>query len=344
MEPPSQLPDPDVRAESPHPSPAEELGLSPHRGDEALDRLLLLLARMAAAPMAAFCVDEHGRHFFAAAHGTRDRTLLQRSILVNQTLLNDDVLIVADATREPKLAADPLVTGSCKLRSFAGIAVRGLDRQRLGVLCVMDPEPNSFDDHARGALIELRTLLEDRLRLRADALHDPLTGAIARRHFDEMADREWRRAMRALVPVSVIVCELDWIHEFAAREGPQALDRGLRATGLAMQYSLHRPGDCVSRYDETRFVLLLPGTDEPGAVETAERVRAAVEALLIPFADAPTSMVTLSAGVATVHSEALARGDLRTAVHAATVALRNAQGAGGNRWTLAGAHGELLLT
>ena len=343
METPSQQGEPEGPAESPRQSAAEELGLSPHRGDEALERLVHVLARLAAAPMAALCVDDHGLHFLAAAHGLDDRALLRRSILVDQALQEDDIHVVVDTSQDQALATDPLVCGAAKVRAFAAIAIRGLDRRPVGVLCLMSPEARSFDDDARTALQDLRMLVEDRLRLRADALHDPLTGAISRRHFDEIADREWRRAMRALAPISVIVCELDRVGEFAARQGLVALDRGLRATALAAQYSLHRPGDCVCRYDETRFAVLLPGTDEPGAVETAERVRHAVEALLIPFADEPSSMLTLSAGVATIHSEALSRGDLPAAVHAATVALRHAQGAGGNRWTLAGAHGELLL-
>lgn len=336
-------PSPDVCAEPSHPTLAEELGLTPHRSDEAIDRLLGLLARMCAAPIAAFCIDDHDRHFLVSSHGLHERALLQRSVLMEAALAQDEVLLVADAARDSRYAADPLVTGAGRLRSLAAVAVRGPGRRRLGVLCVMDPVPDRFDDQATAALRQLQAVLEDRLRLRADVLHDPLTGAISRRHFDEIADREWRRAMRALVPVSLIVCELDRVDELAAREGVTALDRGLRATALAMQYSLHRPGDCIGRYDETRFALLLPGTDESGATETAERVRAAVEGLRIPFADAPGALLTLSAGVATVHSEALTRGDLGTAVHAATVALRQAQDAGGNRWTLAGANGELLL-
>jgi diguanylate cyclase (GGDEF)-like protein len=345
METPSSQADPEARAESPRQSAAEELGLSPHRSEDALERLLRLLAHMSGAPIAALCIDDQGRQFVAAAQGIDEahRALPCPSALIEQALHRDDFYAVGDTAQDPQLAADPLVTGPCRVRAFAGIAIRGLDRLRVGALCLMDSEPREFDEIARAALQDLRVLVEDRLRLRADVLHDPLTGAIARRHFDEIADREWRRAMRALTPISVIVCELDRIDEFAEREGRTALDRGLRAAALAMQYSMHRPGDCVSRYDETRFALLLPGTEEAGAVETAERVRRAVEALLIPFADAPTSMLTLSAGVATIHSEALSRGDLPAAVHAATVALRNAQAAGGNRWTLAGAHGELLL-
>lgn len=344
MEKPVPPPLSDAHAVSPQPSPAEALGLTPHRGDEALDRLLGLLARMCAAPIAAFCIEDHDRHFMASSHGLRERALLQRSALMQAALAQDEVLLVADATKDSRYVADPLVTGAARTRSLAAVSVRGPGRRRLGVLCVMDPAPDRFDDQAAAALRQLQAVLEDRLRLRADVLHDPLTGAISRRYFDEIADREWRRAMRALVPVSMIVCELDRVHEFAAREGNAALDRGLRATALAMQYSLHRPGDCIGRYDETHFALLLPGTDEPGATETAERVREAVEGLRIPFAEAaPSSFLTLSAGVATVHSESLTRGDPATAVRAATVALRHAQGAGGNRCTLAGAHGELLL-
>lgn len=344
METPSQQAEPQGHAPSPNRSAAEELGLTPDRRDEALERLVRLLARMGAAPIAALCVEDQGLHFIAAAHGLEDRALARRSTLVDHALQQDGVYAVADASQDPHLADDPLVTGAGRVRAFAGIGVRGPDRRRLGALCLMSPEPRDFDQPARATLQELRVLIEDRLQLRADVLHDPLTGAIARRHFDQIADREWRRAMRALIPISVIVCELDRVNEFIASQGRAALDRGLRATALSMQYSLHRPGDCVCRYDETRFAVLLPGTDEPGAAETAERLRQAVEALLIPFSDGPDpAMFSLSAGVATIHSEALPRGDLATAVHAATIALRNAQAAGGNRWTLAGANGELLL-
>lgn len=317
-------------------SATEELGLSAQRGDEGLDRVVQLLSRLSETPFAAFWVVDRDRQFLAAAHGLDVREVPRHSSLADHALRHGDVFVVDDALEDSRFSSDPLVTSGPRLRFFAGVTVRGRDRQRVGVLCLMDSQPRTLDDAARTVLRDVRVILEDRLRMRADVLHDPQTGTYVRRHFDEMADREWRRAMRAMVPVSVVVVELDRIGEFAAREGATALDRGLRAAALAMQYSLHRPGDCVCRYDDTRFVILLPGTYESGAVETAERVRSAVEALLIPFAGTPTGTLTVSAGVETVHSESLTRSNLAIAVESATRALRTAQQAGGNRWVLAG--------
>jgi diguanylate cyclase (GGDEF)-like protein len=336
---PAEIPmqtDPDTRSEPPRPSIVDDLGLSAQRGEEGLDRVVQLLARIGETPIAAFWAMDRDRPFFAAAQGLSSRDVPRRSALGEHALRDDAVFVVNDALQDPRFSEDPLVIAGPHIRFFAGVPVRGRDRQRIAVLCLMDTQPRSLEPSAANALQDLRVILEDRLRLRADVLHDPQTGTFARRHFDEMADREWRRAMRAMVPVSVVVAELDRVREFGVREGAAALDRGLRATALAVQYSLHRPGDCVCRYDDTRFVILLPGTQEHGAAETAERVRSAVEALLIPFAGTATGTLTLSAGVETVHSDLLSRTDLSMAVHTATLALRDAQSSGGNRWILAG--------
>lgn len=328
--------DDEGRSDPPRPSAVDEMGLSARRSEEGLDRLVRLLARIADAPMAALWAVDGDRCFLASAHGLTARELPRQSALLEQALRQDELFVVEDASRDARFAADVLVAKAPQIRHFAALPIRVRDRQRIGLLCLMDGQPHTLTEAARAALTDLQPIVEERLRLRADVLHDPQTGVLTRRQFDDSSDREWRRSTRGLSPISVIVAELDRLREFSEREGAAALDRGLRATGLAMQYSLHRPGDYVGRYDDTRFAVLLPGTDEHGAVETAERLRAAVESLAIPFPGAPTGTLTLSVGIETVHSESLSRRDLARAVQTATVALRDAQRTGGNRWLLAG--------
>lgn len=328
--------DANAQDEDARPSLAEELGLSPVRSEEGLDRVTRLLARTCAAPIAAFWVADPDRPFLASVFGPLPREVPRGSGFAEHVLRQDDIFAVEDAPRDARFADDPLARGGTALRFFAGTPVRNRDLQQIGVLCVFDTRPRSLDEDTRAALSDLRAVLEDRLRLRADALHDPQTGVLARRRFEEIANREWRRAMRSMTTLSLIVAELDRVQDFAAREGVAALDRGTRAAALAMQYSLHRPGDCVCRYDGSRFAMLLPATDECGAEEAAERVRAAVEALQIPFAGAEGGVLTLSQGIQTVHSEALARGGPGEAAQAATHALRQAQREGGNRVALVG--------
>lgn len=327
--------EPEMRTDAARSSFVDDLGLSEQTREEPLDRLTAMLARLCAAPMAAIWVTQPECQFLASAVGPLPREIPRGSGFAEQVLHHDELLLVEDASQDARFAKDPLVIAGPRIRFFAGLGLRGRDRQRIGALCLMDTKARTLDDNARAALHDLRVILEDRLRLRADVLHDPKSAAFARRPFADIAAQEWRRAMRGLVPISLIVAELDHVEAFAKDE--IALDRGMRATALAMQYSTNRPGDCVCRYDDSRFVLLLPGTDVQGATRTAERLRVAVETLVIPFGDAAAGTLTISQGVETVASEALSRGSLEASVQAASVALREAQNAGGNRWVLTAA-------
>lgn len=316
-----------------------ELGLAALRSEPGIDRILRLLARLADAPLAALWMVEGERSLMIEPGATLAREQKNPSALLDAAMAHEGLFLVEDLAADPRWASEPLVCAPPAIRHFAALQLRVYDHRRVGLLCVMDTRARALSESARAALTDLAPILEDRLRLRGDVLHDPQTGVLTRRQFDAIADREWRRSMRGLAPLSLVVAELDQLGEFGAREGDEALDRGLRALGLALRYSLHRPGDCVGRYDPARFVVLLPGTDEHGAAETADRLRAAVESLAIPFAGAPTGTLTLSVGIETVHSEALSRRDLDRSVHDATQALREAQRAGGNRWVLAGPAG-----
>lgn len=317
-------------------SVAEELGLSVQRSEEGVERLLRLLARLADVPVAALWIADGERSLLIEPSGALAQDLASGSALFAAALEHDGLYASGDLAANTAYKADPLLRAPAGIRHVAALALRVRDHRKIGLLCLMDTRPQALSEAARAALAELAPILEDRLRLRADVLHDPHTSVLTRPQFDDLADREWRRSMRGLAPLTVLVAELDQLAAFREREGPDALNRGLRALGLALRYSLHRPGDCVGRYDPTRFVVLLPGTDEHGAAETADRLRLAVESLGIPFAGAPTGTLTLSVGIDTVHSEALSRRDLARSVHEATQALRAAQRAGGNRWSLAG--------
>lgn len=328
--------DPEEQRRGTRSSTAEDLGLSARRSEDALDRITALLARLCATPMAAIWVVEPGQQFLASVAGPLSREVPAGSVLAEQVLLHGEMMVIEDARRNARLAKDPLVSGAPQLRFFAGLTVHGRDHQPIGALCVMDVRVRKLDEAGRAALTDLGALLEDRLRLRADVLSDPQSGARARMPFEDIAAREWRRARRDLVPISVIVAELDRV-EALALNGP-ALDHGMRAAALAMQYSLNRPGDCVCRYDASRFVLLLPGTDGTGAAHTAERLRRAVETLVVPLDDASrgeaAAPLTISQGIQTVPSEALTRDGFEESVRIATVAMKEAQNAGGNCWVL----------
>jgi diguanylate cyclase (GGDEF)-like protein len=134
--------------------------------------------------------------------------------------------------------------------------------------------------------------------LRRIAKFDALTEVANRGHFDDVLVREWKRAARSHVPISLLLVDVDHFKLFNDRYGHPAGDSCLRMVAQALQDSCLRPSDFVARYGGEEFALLLPETPRAGAAHMASRVLAAVTSLGIPHADSPTNHhVTVSIGI-----------------------------------------------
>ena len=130
------------------------------------------------------------------------------------------------------------------------------------------------------------------------AATDALTGVANRRRFDEMLDREWRRAMRSHDRLSMLLIDVDHFKRFNDHYGHLMGDTCLHAIATAIAGSIRRPGDIVARYGGEEFAVILPSTDGDGAMEIAARVREGIAALAMPHMDSPGGRVTVSIGSA----------------------------------------------
>lgn len=166
------------------------------------------------------------------------------------------------------------------------------------------------------------------------ATTDALTGIANRRAFDEYLEREWKRMLREKMPLSLIMCDIDYFKKYNDLYGHQAGDSCLHDVAQALHNCVVRPGDFVARYGGEEFVIILPGTPMEGALHIAEQIRAAVRKLTISHAGSEVdSFVTLSLGVAqgVPSSETNANDLLQTA----DTALYKAKKQGRNRIILA---------
>ncbi|MHC1758226.1 MAG: diguanylate cyclase [Negativicutes bacterium] len=131
---------------------------------------------------------------------------------------------------------------------------------------------------------------------------DGLTGVWNRRHFDEVLDKEWRRAMRGTNLISVILLDVDFFKKYNDHYGHLAGDDCLRQVAKALEKTARRGGDMVARYGGEEFVIITAASSSEEAHALAEKLRISVEMLAIPHATAEISdYVTISLGVATVH-------------------------------------------
>jgi len=130
---------------------------------------------------------------------------------------------------------------------------------------------------------------------------DGLTGLANRRFFDEVLNKEWKRAQRNKLELSLVFMDIDSFKPFNDTYGHQRGDNCLCAVADVMIGHVKRPSDIAARYGGEEFVLILPETNSKSAVEIAKKLIKEVEALGVPHESSLSgNVVTLSAGVATM--------------------------------------------
>lgn len=168
-------------------------------------------------------------------------------------------------------------------------------------------------------------LEQARARLAVLATQDDLMGVHNRRHFMELAEREWARARRYDTDTAVLLIDADHFKRVNDTHGHLAGDALLREIARVTAQSLRQP-DVLARFGGEELIVFLPHTDPLGALDVAERIREHVGALRLVW-HGKTVGTTVSVGVATLGST---HGSLDALIHDADTALYEAKEAGRN--------------
>lgn len=158
------------------------------------------------------------------------------------------------------------------------------------------------------------------------ANHDALTGCYNRRHFMNLAEQEFQRAVRYKHPLAFLMFDIDHFKRFNDRYGHPAGDQLLCALVNLCQSSL-RAVDSLGRYGGEEFTILMPETSREAALQAAERLRRSVAAMPLDFLPEETH-VTISLGVAGYDPDANSPDSLDLLIKQADDALYAAKAAG----------------
>jgi diguanylate cyclase (GGDEF)-like protein len=132
----------------------------------------------------------------------------------------------------------------------------------------------------------------------ANAGLDHLTGLANRRSFDKQLSREWQRAYRERLNLSLLMIDVDRFKLYNDHYGHPSGDECLRKVASILAQSALRATDVVARYGGEEFAILLPGVSLNMATLLAERIRQSIVETHLPHAADPQCIVTISAGVA----------------------------------------------
>ena len=214
--------------------------------------------------------------------------------------------------------------GSEEIRLFDGRTVLARTRvvHNLGALSVVSDitDMRLTEQKLSGLVSEMETL----------ARTDALTGIVNRRALDEYLEREVSRGKRGGSPVSLIILDVDHFKAFNDFYGHPEGDICLKRVANILRSQIRRGSDLLARYGGEEFCVILPDTDEDGAIVFAEGLRAAVEAARIGHGACDAGIVTASLGVATIPAgvDDLSASDL---LKMADIALYGAKKSGRNR-------------
>ena len=141
--------------------------------DERFERLVRVASTALGLPMAVVSLIDADRQWFKAEVGLGVRETPLASSFCAHALLQQDGMVVPDATRDPRFAANPLVTGDPRIRFYAGAVLRAPDGAAIGTLCVIDHAPRAMTEAERATLAALAATASAAIRHRAAARPAP---------------------------------------------------------------------------------------------------------------------------------------------------------------------------
>ena len=191
--------------------------------EAGFDDIVALACAITGAPTALISLVDTERQWFKARIGL-DVCETPRSVaFCDHAIRGRDVLVTLDASRDPRFADNPLVTGAPFIRFYAGAPILTPEGHALGTVCVIDYAPRASFDQADAlsalarqvsALIELRRIAHIDAAVREDVMRD--------------RDRLW-----TLAHDLILVCDIEG-RVMAANPAWQDIFGPLHAPGAVM--------------------------------------------------------------------------------------------------------------
>ena len=121
-------------------SALQSYGILDTEPEQAFDDIVKLASRICDAPIAVVNLIDRGRQWFKAETGLGVRETPLDTSFCAHALLQEDGMVIPDATRDARFECNPLVTGEAGLRFYAGRLLKSADGHALGTLCVLDSQ------------------------------------------------------------------------------------------------------------------------------------------------------------------------------------------------------------
>jgi hypothetical protein len=139
------------------------LGVVDAPAEDRFDRVVRLARQLFDVPTALVSLVDRDVVVHRAMVGFDERVVRREDSFCHTAVQADDLLVVEDASLDPRFADNPYVTAPDGLRFYAGRPLVAPGGFRVGTLCIADHRPRRFDAESAGLLRDLASWVEKEL-------------------------------------------------------------------------------------------------------------------------------------------------------------------------------------
>jgi len=201
---PAPLPEPFRPAPRPENEVARQravdvAGLDGTAHEHEFDEVVALASRICGTPIALFTVLSNERQWVKSVVGLDVQETTRDEAFCGYAILGKDTLVVEDATKDPRFAGNPLVTGETELRFYAGVPVAAPSGEHVGTLCVLAQHARTLSADQQLALEVLARQIETQLSLR-HALRTQLALAKEKQELTDLIIHDLKSPLASIAP------------------------------------------------------------------------------------------------------------------------------------------------
>ncbi|MEW7847893.1 ATP-binding protein [Massilia aurea] len=130
---------------------------------ESFDRITRLATHLFKVPIALVSLIDAERQWHLSKVGIEIPEAPRSISFCAHAILQDDVMVVRDASEDPRFADNPMVRGDSPIRFYAGSPIAAGDGARIGTLCIVDSVPHEFSELQRSMLRDLAGMVTNEI-------------------------------------------------------------------------------------------------------------------------------------------------------------------------------------
>ncbi len=251
------------------------LGLLDTPAEARFDRLTRLARRLFGVSSVLISLLDRDRQWFKSRQGFDVKETPRDIALCHKTLERDELMVVPDTHDHSLFQHNPLVTSSPFIRFYAGRPLYLPSGEKVGTLCLIDPEPRGFGERDAELLDDLARMVENELSHSVSDGHDERTGLLNRVSFREQAEAACQLCRRLGLPMALVSARLDELPTINKLFSRNAGDRQLQDLARLMA-DVAEDADLTGRYRATEITALMMGAGLETARQIGEQLRLSI--------------------------------------------------------------------